>query len=287
MKLDDAIARRIYERADLCRCFEQETYRQIECKNVRIPVYLSAGQEYIPATLSVALEVLGVTHKQIFIQHRGHSTYLSFGGDMDGLVLELLGRPEGCANGMGGSASIHSITANIYGHDGLMGSHGPIAVGMAYGNKLPTLCFTGDAAAEEDYFLASIGWASTKSLPILFVVEDNNLSILTEKKVRRCWEMDEVSRGFRMDAFNIEDDPEAIFSCLLADGPVFSKPLLLNVRTNRLFWHAGAGVDSHDTFDRHKEFGSRFSAEYRESVRERNINIVSSAWNRHLTLSAK
>ena len=29
------------------------------------------------------------------------------------------------------------------------------------------------------------GWAATKNLTILFVIEDNNLSILTEKKVRR------------------------------------------------------------------------------------------------------
>ena len=42
--------------------------------------------------------------------------------------------------------------------------------------------FVGDAAAEEDYFLTAIGWAVTKKLPIWFIVEDNNLSILTRKK---------------------------------------------------------------------------------------------------------
>jgi TPP-dependent pyruvate/acetoin dehydrogenase alpha subunit len=286
MKLDDSMARQIFERADLCRCFEQETYRQIKQKNISVPVYLSAGQEYISATLSVALETLGVVQRQVFIQHRGHSTYLNFGGDIDELVLELLGR-VGCANGMGGSASIHSVTANIYGHDGLMGSHGPIAVGMAYGNRLPTLCFTGDAAAEEDYFLASIGWASTKGLPVMFIVEDNNLSILTEKKVRRIWEMDEVALGMRMNAFNLEDDPEAILACLDDSKPLFSSPVLLNIRTNRLFWHAGAGIDSLKTFDRHSAFGSRFSEKYRNSVRAKNLDIVSSAWRRHLPLSAK
>ena len=41
----------------------------------------------------------------------------------------------------------------------------------------------GDASAEEDYVLGALGWASTKKLPILFIVEDNNLSILTEKKL--------------------------------------------------------------------------------------------------------
>jgi TPP-dependent pyruvate/acetoin dehydrogenase alpha subunit len=285
MILDDLLAREIYRRADLCRCFEEETYRQLEAKSVRIPVYLSAGQEYISATLSVALQTLGVYERQIFIQHRGHSTYLSFGGDIDGLVLELLGE-VGCANGMGGSASIHSISANIYGHDGLMGSQGPIAVGMAYANRMPTICFSGDAAAEEDYFLASLGWASTKGLPIIFVIEDNNLSILTEKKLRRNWELDAVARGFQMTSFSVDDDPEIILGCL-DEETIFSGPLLLNIRTNRLFWHSGAGIDSHKIFDRHADFGVRFSDEFRASVREKNQNIVSSAWQRHLSRSAR
>ena len=47
---------------------------------------------------------------------------------------------------------------------------------------------------EEDYVLAALGWASFKKLPILFVVEDNNMSIKTEKKIRRHWEMSDVAR---------------------------------------------------------------------------------------------
>ena len=37
-------------------------------------------------------------------------------------------------------------------------------------------------ASRKDYVLGALGWASAKKLPILFIVEDNNLSILTEKK---------------------------------------------------------------------------------------------------------
>lgn len=286
MSLIDQLAPRIYERAALCRAFEKEAYRRIEQGAIKFPTYLSAGQEYTPATLATILEHAGIVDRQIFIQHRGHSTYLSFGGDLDELVLELLGDPRGCAYGMGGSASIHSVAANIYGHDGLMGSHGPIAVGMCYGNRLPTLCFVGDAAAEEDYFLGAIGWASTKHLPIIFVVEDNNLSILTEKKVRRNWEMDDVARAMHMQAFDISDDPQEIVDCLtpwLSRGMLFAEPLLLNIRTNRLFWHAGAGIDSDQIFDRHAAFGERFDAAYRRDVLESATNIVGEAWKRHLT----
>ena len=95
-----------------------------------------------------------------------------------------------------------------------------------------TICFAGDASAEEDYFLAALGWASTKKLPILFVVEDNNLSILTEKKLGDV-EMDEVARAFKMQAFNVSDDPNELWQALNSD--IFNQPTLINVETNRLF----------------------------------------------------
>ena len=94
----------------------------------------------------------------------------------------MLGRKTGCALGMGGSASIQCKEKNIFGHDGLMGNQVPIGVEHVLQSKCPTIVFVTDSAAEEDYCLSAIGWASTKKLPILFVVEDNNLSILTEKK---------------------------------------------------------------------------------------------------------
>jgi TPP-dependent pyruvate/acetoin dehydrogenase alpha subunit len=112
-KLQVSTKEKIFQRAALSRAFEVEVFNQVKIGNIKIPVYLSAGQEYIAATLSVALEQMGVSNAQIFIQHRGHSTYLSFGGDINKLVLELLGDPSGCSNGMGGSASIQSKEANI------------------------------------------------------------------------------------------------------------------------------------------------------------------------------
>ncbi len=282
MILNQALASKIYEKAALNRAFEVSAFEQMKLGSIKFPAYLSGGQEYISATLSVALEEAGIKQRQIFIQHRGHSIYLSFGGDVDKLVLELLGDKRGCANGMGGSASIHSLEANIYGHDGLMGSQGPISTGMCYANKIPTLCFTGDAAVEEDYFLASIGWASTKKLPIIFIVEDNNFSILTEKKVRRNWDIHDVAKAFKMKAFNIDDDPQDIFSCLDFENGIFSEPMLLNINTHRMFWHAGAGIDDPDIFDRHKSFGEIFTSDYRENTQNKNNNFVSEVWKKYL-----
>jgi TPP-dependent pyruvate/acetoin dehydrogenase alpha subunit len=159
-----------------------------------------------------------------------------------------------------------------------MGNQGPIGVGACYASKKPTIVFTGDSAAEEDYFLASIGWASTKNLPILFVVEDNNLSILTEKKVRRNWDMDAVSRGFKVESHNISDDPLEIQQAM---KNVFKHPILLNINTVRKYWHAGAGIDPGESFDRY-ETELKDLGEEAKKIDETNQKLVKEIWQKQL-----
>ena len=238
----------VFKKASLARNFEEEVIANVKNKNIKIPVYVSAGQEFIASTIATICEIKKIK-PLLFGQHRCHSTYLTFGGDKNKLIDELLEKKTGCTKGMGGSASIHSKKINMYGHDGLMGSNGPIGVGACYATKKPTIIFLGDAAAEEDYVLGALGWASTKNLPLLVIVEDNNYSILTEKKIRRNWEMSDVAKAFKMKGFNLDDNPMNIYKY---SKYFFKQPCLLNINTNRIYWHAGAGKDSEKTFDRYK-----------------------------------
>ena len=263
---------RIVTKASYCRALEELIYNKISEKKIKTPVYLSAGQELISSTLAVMLEDLGISDRQIFIQHRGHSTYINFGGSPEILLKELLG-----IDGFGkrGSASIDCKKSNIYGHDGMMGSHIPIATGACYSNRKPTIVFTGDAAAEEDYALAAYGWAATKSLPILFIVEDNDLSILTEKKIRRTWSLSDVGGAFGLESYNISDSPEEIFK--FRDS-LFKKPMLLNINTKRKFWHSGAGIDDPEQKDVLLELISSSEAfEKRFKIQKKEISDI---WQR-------
>tara|TARA_Y100000748_G_scaffold238140_1_gene202186 strand:- start:101 stop:928 length:828 start_codon:yes stop_codon:yes gene_type:complete len=266
----------IFKKASLCRNFENELYKKVQEKVIKFPVYLSAGQEFISSSIAVKMKELNIK-PDIFIQHRGHSTYLAFDGDIYQLIDELLGRKTGCSQGMGGSASIQSKENNIFGHDGLMGNQVPIGVGACFASKTPTIVFTGDSAAEEDYCLTAIGWASTKKLPILFIVEDNNLSILTEKKVRRNWEMHDVANSMHVKSFNISDDPMTIFQNLENS---FTEPMLLNINTVRKYWHAGAGSDG-ENFDRYNEELNFFGNEGKE-IDEYNKKFVKNVWEKQL-----
>jgi len=270
---------KVFKKASFCRHFENLVYQNIQAKNIKFPAYLSAGQEYIPASIYTILEEKQI-NPNVFIQHRGHSHYLSKGADPIKLIDELLGKKTGCSNGMGGSASIQSLEKNIFGHDGLMGSQAPIAVGHCYYTRKPTIVVLGDASAEEDYVLGAIGWASTKNLPILFVVEDNNLSILTEKKIRRNWEMDEVAKGFKMKSHNITDNPEDILAVLKDYN--FEYPMLLNINTIRKYWHAGAGTDG-NYFDRYENEMEALGNEAIQIDLE-NKQIVEKLWQKQLEI---
>lgn len=190
---------------------------------IPLPIYLSVGQEHIPAAIAQ-------TGKQwaIFPQHRCHAYYLSFGGDATALFRELLGQPNGCNQGMGGSASI-SLPGVIFGHSGLLGDNLAIAAGYAHASQQSTLVVAGDAAVEEDYALAALGYIATHHLPVLCIVEDNNLSILTKTSTRRSWHIVDVARGFGLNAKEINDDPLIVYD----EVNNIKLPALLNVRTCR------------------------------------------------------
>jgi pyruvate dehydrogenase E1 component alpha subunit len=267
-----------FKKASFCRHFENQVYQNVQKKNIKIPVYLSAGQEYIAASISTILKEKGI-EPNIFIQHRGHSTYLSFGASPVELVDELLGKKTGCAGGMGGSASIQSLEKNIFGHDGLMGSQIPIAVGSAFSSKEFTLGIMGDASAEEDYVMSAIAWAGFKKLPILFVVEDNNLSILTEKKVRRDWDMHTFAKSVSVDAYEISDDPNEIYENLLNYD--YNSPRLLNINTTRLFWHSGAGIDEYERFDRYNHIKTELGSIGNE-IHETTKTYLENIWKQRL-----
>lgn len=226
------------------RYFELKVKEAYDGGLIKMPVYLSVGQEAVAAALATVYK-----NPAIFGQHRCHDFYLAYGGDPAALRDELLHRKTGCAAGMGGSASIYSPKIKMYGHDGLMGTQVPIAVGYSIAHNEPTLAVMGDASAEEDYVIASLGYASHKKAPALFVCMDNGLSILTKVEVRRHWQMTDVANGFKMPAIEITDDPWLImhWASKLASAGL---PAFMNIHIVRHFWHNGTGTDGPPEWDR-------------------------------------
>ena len=91
---------------------------------------------------------------------------------------------------------------------------------------------------------------SKKNIPILIVVEDNNFAITTPKDERRDWSVKSIAKAFNIESYDTKDDPKNIFKIL--NKYEFKKPLIINIHTNRLYWHSGAGIDNQNIFDRLK-----------------------------------
>ncbi|MCI0415659.1 thiamine pyrophosphate-dependent enzyme [bacterium] len=238
-------ARELFRRGNFARHFELKVKEAYDKKIFSIPIYLSLGSEFNSAALS-----LSFPDCLIFGQHRCHSLYLNYGGKPEELRDELLGLPSGCSGGMSGSNAIQGRDIKMFGHSGLMGEQIPIAVGAALASSKRTLAICGDASVEEDYIYPSLGFTATRKLPVLFVCEDNDLSILTKTEVRRNWSPVDVARSLGIPAVDITDDPWLIAH----HTKQMSKnlPGFINIRTVRVLWHAGVGTDGLPEWDRYE-----------------------------------
>lgn len=233
----------LYKRGDYVRRFELRVKEAFDRKLFTIPIYLCVGQEFNAAVFSMMLQGF-----DIFAQHRAHGIYLSFGASPEKLRDELLGLPTGCSGGMSGSNAIQGPEIRMFGHSGLMGEQVPIAVGAAFASRRKTLTVCGDASVEEDYIYPSLGYAASKNLPVLFVCEDNGLSILTPVETRRTWSAVNVARSFDMPAVEVTDDPWLIAHHL--QELTQNLPAFINIHTVRNLWHAGTGSDGPPEWDR-------------------------------------
>jgi len=236
----------LFERGNFSRQFELEVKEQANQGLIYGPIYLSIGTEFNSAALSMVLK-----DPNIFGQHRGHSLYLSFGGNPKPLRDELLGLSTGCSYGVGGSCCIQCKEIKMYGHSGLLGEQVPLAVGACFAKNELTLTIFGDAAIEEDYVAPAMGWAVTQNLPIIFICEDNDLSVLTKTEDRRSWKAVDLANSLNMYAVDITDDPWLIAHHVKKISES-GKPGFINIRTVRGIWHAGTGVDNDLEWNRYE-----------------------------------
>ena len=271
----------IYKKMCEIREFEKQVKNAFDIGAIKCPIYLSIGQESTPATLSEFFKP-----KYILAQHRGHSTYIAFGGNKEKLIDELLGRETGCTQGRGGSPGAQDLNIGMIGHHGLVGENVPLSVGVALGDpEGKVLCILGDGAAEEDCVFSAITFAFTHKLPILFICEDNDLSILTKKIDRRNWELTDALRGIGMPAANIIDDPKLIAQKVNEFKD--NLPAFINCRTCRHMWHTGTGQDGTPEVDRFTEFKSELLNEGINSneliqIEEKAKFGAEEIWKKHL-----
>lgn len=177
---------KLYHELLRIRIVEETISKKYPEGKMRCPVHLSIGQEAPPVGICSNLKKTD----QIVSAHRSHAHYLAKGGGLNPMIAELYGKKSGCAKGVGGSMHLIAPEVGMVAAVPIVGSSIPIAVGLAWSNKLKkndkvVVVFFGDGAIEEGSFHESLNFSVLHSLPILFVCENNNFSVYTSYEKRQ------------------------------------------------------------------------------------------------------
>lgn len=141
---------------------------------IATPVHLSAGQECAP----VCLYNFKKKGDIIFGNHRSHHHVIPELKDLSKFFAEILCKKDGLSKGFGGSMHLVDKKNGFYGSAPIVGGTIPIATGLAFSlkktnSKNNCLVFFGDGAVDEGIFHESLFFASKNSLPIIYVLENN------------------------------------------------------------------------------------------------------------------
>ena len=96
---------------------------------------------------------------------------------------------NGMYGGRAGSMHLGDPKENMPWTSAIVGSGVPVAAGAAQACKWDkenaiTVCMFGDGAIEEGGVLETLNIASSRELPLLMILEDNDLAIYTRKNKR-------------------------------------------------------------------------------------------------------
>lgn len=227
------------------RLCEESLVEPILKGEVQCPVHLYSGEEAVAAGVCAALS----EQDYVFGTHRSHGHYLAKGGSMGELIAEIYGKEAGCSRGRGGSMHIIEPKKGMMGAAPIVGGTISLAVGAALASRIRkerrvSVSFFGDGATGEGVLYESLNFAALKSLPMVFVCENNLYS--THMPIRECRSnlpIFQIARPFGISAFRVngndvlkvyETAKEAVDSCREGRGPVFIECL-----TYRLRGHVG------------------------------------------------
>lgn len=152
----------------------------------------------------------------VFSNHRCHGHFIAYGGDMQALYAELMGKPSGVSGGRGGSQHIH--WKDFY-SNGILGSTVPIATGTALAEKKKgtgaiTVVFIGDGALGEGVVYESLNLASLWGTPILYVVENNHIAQTTPTELGIAGSMTARFEAFDIPAAELDSSDVTEISSL-------------------------------------------------------------------------
>lgn len=278
-RFDPARACEFYSRMYLIRTVESSLLELFSRGEITGTVHTCIGQE---ACAVGVVDALDKTRDIVFSNHRAHGHYIAYCDDAEGLIAEIMGRKSGVCGGTGGSQHLHRH--NLY-TNGVQGGIVPNAVGAALaakrlGSGAICLVFLGDGTMGQGVVYESLNVASLWSLPVLFVLEDNEYAQTTPRHLAHAGRLPDRAGAFDIDVQAlIADDVLAINATAIEAVKHVRetrRPFFLSLSTYRLSPHSKgddfrseAEIESHRVKDPLVQLATRLSDDIRLAIEER------------------
>ena len=175
-------ARRWFAEMAFIRAFEAQAQALSVADPPRVSgsMHLCAGQEAVPVG---ALDALAADD-QVIATYRGHGWALAAGLDPAAVMAEICHKATGINGGRAGSAYMMAPWTRFIGENSIVGAGTTIACGVALSDLLQrssrlVVVSIGDGALNQGSVHEAMAFAAARSLPVVFIVENNGWSELT------------------------------------------------------------------------------------------------------------
>jgi len=233
-----------YREMLLMRRFEEKAGQMYGMGLIGGFCHLYIGQEAVVTGIQSALR----DGDTVLTSYRDHAHMLACKIDPKVIMAELTGRAAGISKGKGGSMHMFSVEHGFYGGHGIVAAQVPIGAGLGFAHKYKgtdnvSVVYFGDGASNQGQIYESFNMAELWSLPVIFVIENNQYAMGTAVK-RASSEIELHKRGesFRipgeavdgMDVLAVrEAATRAVSWCRAGNGPI-----LLEMNTYRYRGHS-------------------------------------------------
>ena len=234
----------IYYQMVLIRRVEEKAAELYQAGKVGGFLHLYIGQEAVSTGLIAARQ----PQDRVITAYRDHGVALNCGIPANQVIAELMGKSTGCSKGRGGSMHMADVTKNYWGGHAIVGSHLPLASGLALGDKYAnrdgvTICMFGEGATNIGFFHEALNLSKVWMLPVLWVCENNEYGMGTSvERASAVTEIQQKAIGYGMAHERVDGmDVLAVYEAAkkaIATVRSGSGPRMLEIMTYRFRGHS-------------------------------------------------
>jgi 2-oxoisovalerate dehydrogenase E1 component len=271
-------ARQMLERIAFVRAFETKAWALTQSNPPRVPgsMHYCAGQEAVPLATAAVLR----DDDQFIATYRGHGWALAAGLEPRAVMGEICQKAIGVNGGRAGSAYIMAPHTRFIGENSIVGAGTTAACGVALanlakGNHNIVVVSIGDGALNQGSVHEALAFAAARTLPVLFIVENNGWSELTPTS--DMFKVDRLARraaGYGISAATIDGaDPFAVRDSVAMAAEKMRAgegPILLECRVPRLWGHY------HRDIEQYRSKADKQAADANDPLRRLGDRLVAS-----------